>query len=415
MEPSERGESMFVSLSKYVMIRWLWTGTVATNTGFWMYQVALGWLALEMTDSAFWVGLASFFGGIPLLIFAMPAGVIVDRFDRRKVLMFGQAGTMITATIFSIMIFAGALDRISMLALAALYGSSMAFVFPVRHAIIARLVEPQDLANATALNSAGQNACRVFGPSLAGLLIALVGLGGTFAVAAGLQIFALASSLKLPSTPPRNPGKRPPPTQALTEGIRYVARVPELAGTILLATIGTVLIMPYLSLMPVFARDVLNLGASGLGGLMTGVGIGSVIGALVIAGIARLIDTPGVQLLMIISWVVTVLAFAITPWLLPAALLLFVSGLLSAMFLATNQTILQLKADDEIRGRVLAVNQITWGLLPLGQLPIGLLAEDVGAPMATVVACILALVGISVTAVRVPILRTARPRTSTTN
>ena len=396
---------MFASLQIYPAIRWLWAGTVCTNTAFWMYQVALGWLALVMTDSPFWVGLAGFAGGVPILIFALPAGVIVDNFDRRTVLMAGQTGVMISATLFSALIYLDVMNRWTMLGLAFAYGSSMAFVFPTRHAIIGRLVNPRDLANAIALNSAGQNATRIFGPALAGVLIAVIDIGGAFAVAASLQIFALATSLRLPPSRPRQPGRRGSALESLTEGIVYVRRDPILLGTILLATIGTMLIMPYITLMPVFVRDELGLGSTGLGLLMTGIGLGAVGGALLVAARRELTSIPGAQVLMIGIWTGAVLLFAWTPWIAPAAVLLLLTGVLSAGFLATNQTMLQLRADDEIRGRVLAVNQITWGLLPFGQLPLGLLADAIGAPAATSIACVAAFALIILTASRIPALR----------
>ncbi|CAN5514114.1 MFS transporter [soil metagenome] len=396
---------MFASLQIYPAIRWLWAGTICTNTAFWMYQVALGWLALVMTDSAFWVGLAGFAGGVPILIFALPAGVIVDNFDRRTVLMAGQIGVMVSATLFSTLIYFDAMNRWTMLGLAFAYGSSMAFVFPTRHAIIGRLVNPADLANAIALNSAGQNATRIFGPALAGVLIAVIGIGGAFAVAAGLQIFALASSLKLPQTPPRQPGRRGPALASVVEGLVYVRRDPTLLGTVLLATVGTVLIMPYITLMPVFVRDELGFGSTGLGVLMTGIGLGSVIGALLVAARRELTSMSGAQVVLIAAWAGTVLAFAWTPWAVPAGILLLLTGALSAGFLATNQTMLQLRADDEIRGRVLAVNQITWGLLPFGTLPLGLLADMIGAPAATTIATVAALAMIALIASRIPVLR----------
>lgn len=403
LEP--RSDGMFASLRIYPAIRWLWVGTLCTNTAFWMYQVALGWLALEMTDSPLWVGLAAFAGGVPILIFALPAGVIVDNFDRRKVLMAGQFGVMVTAALFSGLIALDTMNRWTLLGLAFAYGSSMSFVFPTRNAIIGRLVEPEDLGNAIALNSAGQNSTRIFGPALAGVLIALIGIGGTFGVAAGLQIFALASSARLPTSRPRQPGSRGSALASVTEGIVYVRRDPTLLGTVLLATIGTVLIMPYIALMPVFVRDELGFGSTGLGVLMTGIGIGAVCGALVVAARKEFTALPGAQVLLIATWAVVVLAFAWTPWPAPATLLLFLTGVLSAGFLATNQTILQLRVDDEIRGRVLAVNQITWGLLPFGQLPLGILADEIGAPAATTFACVAGLILIVVTASRVPALR----------
>ena len=171
------------SLRLYRTFRLLLLGTMATNTAFWMYQVAVGWLALEITDSPFFVGLAGFAGGIPLLIFGLPAGLIIDRFDRRTILMIAQLGVMAVAAAFAIFVATGIIDQWSILVLVAIYGTIMAFIFPTRTAIVPNLVERADLANAVALNAAGQNATRVFGPTIAGVLIATLGVAETFAIA----------------------------------------------------------------------------------------------------------------------------------------------------------------------------------------------------------------------------------------
>ncbi len=397
---------MFDSLRIYASIRQLWIGTLATNTAFWMYQIALGWLALEMTDSAFFVGLSGFFSGIPIFILALPAGVVIDRFPKRNVLLVAQLGVMTAASLFAIMIFTDTITQLAVLILAFTYGSFMAFIFPTRHAIIPELVENKDLSNAVALNAAGQNATRVFGPSLAGLLIATVGLTGTFAVAAGLQIFAMLSTMRLPKTAQSTEtGARPRVLASVTEGLVYVARDPMLTGLILLATIATVFVMPYLNLMPVFARDVLSVGSQGLGLLMACAGIGSVAGALCVAAFRSAVARPGFQILACGGFAIIVLLFAQTPWLVPSALLLGLSGLFSATFLAVNNTVMVMRAAPEVRGRVLSINMLTWGLLPVGQLPIGWLADYVGAPSAVSIACGIALVLIVLLAWKVPHLR----------
>lgn len=396
---------MFESIRLYPAIRWLAVGTLCTNTAFWMYQVAAGWLALQLTDSPFFVGLTAFAGGIPILLFALPSGVVVDRFERRTVLLGAQFGVMAVATLFSVLIFTGLIDRWSTMALAFGYGTAMSFVFPTRQAIISGMVEKRDLANAIALNAAGQNSTRIFGPSLAGMLIALFGIGGTFAVAAAMQIIAMATTLRLPAAENTVPRSRGPMMKTLTQGIVYVARDPILTGTIFLATIGTILIMPYIALMPVFVRDELGLGSTGLGLLMAGIGIGSVAGALTVAGSKRLVTAPGLQLAGVFLFALTVLLFSQSGWIPLAAMLLLLTGLISASFLATNQTVLQLRADEEIRGRVLAVNMITWGLLPVGQLPLGWLADRIGAPNAMTLSCLVALGLILLVAWRIPNMR----------
>lgn len=403
---AEAPTGMFHSIRAYPSMRLLWLGTLSTNTAFWMYQIALGWLALELTDSPFFVGLSGFFAGIPIFIFALPSGVVIDRFPRRNVLMCAQIGVMSVATLFAILIFTDTINRFWVLALAFAYGTSMAFIFPTRHAIIPALVEKDDLGNAVALNAAGQNATRVLGPSLAGVLIAVIGLTGTFVIAASLQIIALLSTSRLPKIAPSPRDATHTRFLAnLTEGIVYVARDPMLRGLLLLATIATVFIMPYLNLMPVFARDELGVGSGGLGLLMACAGVGSVLGALSVAAFRNLRTTPGFQVLACGGFAAVVLMFALTPWVGPAAVILVLTGLLSASFLAVNNTFLVMRAPDHVRGRVLSINSLTWGLLPVGQLPIGWLADRIGAPHATAIACMIALLLVLTITWRIPHLR----------
>jgi MFS family permease len=401
--PDETG--MLHSLQAFRPFRMLFFGTLATNSAFWMYQIAVGWLALQKTDSPFFVGLTGFAGGIPLLFLALPAGVVIDRFDRRKVLMAAQVGVMAVAAMFALLVGTDQIQRWSILLLAFLYGVVMSFVFPTRNAIVPDLVDRQHLANAVALNAAGQNATRVVGPSLAGLLIALIGISGTFAVAAAMQIVALYWTAQLPPSASAKSARGGTLWTSLTVGLRIVAKDPFLVGLILLATATTVLIMPYINLMPVFARDELGLGSGGLGVLMAASGLGSVAGALSVARYRKLATWPGIQITTAAAFGVLVMIFAITPAVWLATALLFVAGLMSAAYMAINQTVLQLKVEDEVRGRVLSIYLLTWGMLPLGQLPIGALADRIGAPAATALSCAVALGCVALIAIRFPSLR----------
>jgi len=396
---------MLHSLQAFRPFRLLFMGTLATNSAFWMYQIAVGWLALQKTDSPLFVGLTGFAGGIPLLFLALPAGVVIDRFDRRKVLMTAQVGVMSVAAMFALLVGTDLIQRWSILLLAFLYGIVMSFVFPTRNAIVPDLVDREHLANAVALNAAGQNATRVVGPSLAGLLIALIGISGTFAVAASMQILALYWTSQLPSSASAKSARGGTLWTSLTVGLRIVAKDSFLVGLILLATATTVLIMPYINLMPVFARDELGLGSSGLGVLMAASGLGSVGGALSVARYRKLATWPGIQITTAGGFAILVLIFAITPSVILATALLFVAGLMSAAYMAINQTVLQLKVEDEVRGRVLSIYLLTWGMLPLGQLPLGALADRIGAPAATTIACAIALGCVGLIAIRYPSLR----------
>jgi predicted MFS family arabinose efflux permease len=319
--------------------------------------------------------------------------------------MSAQVGVMSVAALFALLVGTDLIQRWSILLLAFCYGVVMSFVFPTRNAIVPDLVDRQHLANAVALNAAGQNATRVVGPSLAGLLIALIGISGTFAVAASMQILALYWTSQLPPSASAKSARGGTLWTSLTLGLRVVAKDPFLMGLILLATATTVLIMPYINLMPVFARDELGLGSTGLGILMAASGLGSVAGALSVARYRKLATWPGIQIITAVGFAGFVLLFAITPSMLLATVLLFAAGLMSAAYMAINQTVLQLKVEDEVRGRVLSIYLLTWGMLPLGQLPLGALADRIGAPEATAIACAVALGLIGLIAVRFPSLR----------
>jgi MFS family permease len=248
--PPAPDDGMFAALRSSSSFRDLWLGTIVTNTAFWMYQIAIGWLALDLTDSPFFVGLTGFAGGIPLLFLALPAGVIIDRVDRRKVLLIAQAGIMTISIVFAVLVATDSIQRWSILVLSFLYGSVMSFVFPTRNALVPSLVIREQLRNAVALNAAGQNATRVLGPSLAGVLIAVGGVAGTFAVAALAQIAALAWTSRLPRAPRSTTTVARSLRGSVSEGIDVVASDRLLTGLILLATIVTVLIMPYINYQP---------------------------------------------------------------------------------------------------------------------------------------------------------------------
>ncbi len=396
---------MFHSLQLYPMFRMLIFGTLATNTAFWMYQVAVGWLALEMTDSAAFVGLAGFVAGIPILIFSIPVGIVIDRFDKRLVLQISQAGIMIVASLFAFFVWSDQMNRGVLLVLVFLYGTIMSFIFPTRTSIVPTLVERRDLANGIALNSAGQNATRVLGPSLAGVLIALIGVAGAFAVAAALQILALMATYRLPSDRPSKEEERKGGWEALTLGLRIVARDPYLTGLVAGALIPTLFIMPYLNLMPVITRDERGLGSGGLGLLLTAVGVGTVAGALAVAQSDRLRTLPRAQVLCGTTFATSVILFALIDSLPASLVLLFISGAASAGFLAINQTSMQLHVANEVRGRVISIYLMTWGMLPFGQLAIGALADQIGASSAIAISAALGIVVLVFVASRFAVLR----------
>jgi MFS family permease len=398
---------MLHSIQAYSDFRTLLLGTLATNTAFWMYQVAVGWLALQMTDSAGFVGLTGFASGIPMLILSIPAGIILDRYDRRQVLKLAQTGVMTGATLFAILVAFDALQEWSLLLLAGFHGTAMAFIFPTRNTIVPSLVGKGDLVNAVALNSAVQNATRVIGPSLAGIFLAIFGAAGTFAIAAILQIAALVSTAHLPESAAGQNHRAARSRGGVLHGLRIVRRDQLMFATVLLGFTANILVMPYLNMMPVFAQD-LDMGSSGLGLLLTSAGVGTVTGSLLLAQLGARLASPRAQIVTSLAFGLFVMLFALSSSEILAFVLLFLAGFSSATFLAINQTAVQLRVNDEDRGRVMSVYMLTWGMLPFGQLAVGGLADQVGGSLAMALACVASFLCIIVVAMKFPVLWRAK-------
>jgi MFS family permease len=382
--PTRFGNGMFAALA-YRDYRLLWNSNVLTQTGQWMQQVATGWLMLELTDSPTWLGLVGFARGIPMLLMSLPAGVLADRVDRRKLLVTAQLSAAILATVLAVLVATGLVRPWHVMLLAFLSGSTMSFIFPTRQALVSTLVPRERMANAVALNSAGQNSTRVFGPSLAGVLIGAVGTAICFAIqAVGLIGAAIMSfRIRIPASDARTSKVAASARQNLVEGLRYISNTPSLKGLILLAAVPTVLAMPYMQMLPVIARDELGTGSTGLGILMTASGVGALAGSLVVAALGnRMRAFGGLQIVTAALLGVMVAIFAFSPWLPLSLILVAITSTVSAIYMSLNNTILQISVSDEFRGRVLSVYLMTWGLMPFGTLPMGALAEAFGAPIA---------------------------------
>jgi MFS family permease len=401
--------SLWHSLRAYPAFRTLFGSTLATNSGFWMWIIATGWLALLLTDSPFFVGLVGFAGGIPTLIFGVFVGALIDRFSRRGVLMVAQAIVAVIGVALAALLFLDVLQPWHLLIGAFINGTCMSVIFPTRNALVANLVPSHHLANAVALNAAGQNATRVVGPAMAGPVIVLLGIDGAFAVCAALQVVAYFVSGRLPTHAAADGGDGSSMLQSVAVGLRTVWRSEYLLGMIILAGVPTMFLMPYINLMPVFARDVLGLGATGLGILMAANGFGAVLGSLYVAGSRRLTGNPHVLLGSGLGFSLVLIAFALTPVTAVGAMLILAAGFISAVFLAINNTLIQLHVADAVRGRVLGVYVLTWGLLPVGTLPAGAIADALGAPAALVIMSLVGIAAMALVAFRFPSIRRTAP------
>lgn len=380
--------------------RIFWVGAFVSNVGSWMQTVAQGWLVLELTDSAFMLGLVGFAGTLPLLVLLLVGGVYADRFDRRRVLLWAMGSLMVFAAALALLTWTGVVRIGHILGLALLSGGALALAAPAFQAFVHDLVGRDDLQNAIALNSAQFNLSRVLGPSAAGLAIGAIGLAGCFALNATSYVAAIGALLliRTASRPAPNPA---PVWEALVEGIGYVRRHPRIRGVLVLVALVSVLAMPYATLLPIIARDTLGLDAAGLGYLYAVGGTGAVAGALTLA-FRRAFRRRGLYLLaMGIATGVSTLGLGLARDPVVAGATLVAISFAATSAVALSNTLLQELVEDRMRGRVLSMFGLAFmGTFPIGNLLSGVLAELTSASTTMAVtgaALALGAVGIAVT------------------
>ena len=377
---------------RYRDYRILWTSIVFMSAGQWMQQIALSWMAYQMTDSPFMLGAINGFRAIPFLLFGPWAGVAADRIDRKKLMLLSQAYVMILSFGLAVLIFSGLIQVWHLFVYTFMSGLGWSVTQPVRQALLPNLVPKDELQNAVALQSAGFNSTRVLGPTAAGLLIAWVGPGGAFLAqsVAYLVILALVWTMRVPAI--QSPLKRQSAGADLVDGFRYIKGNQIVFSLILLALIPMLFAMPFQTLIPVFARDVLNMGPKGYGLLVSFAGIGALTGTLIVASLGGF-RHKGLLLLGSAAALGAFLFLFSQSTLLPLSLFLmvFVGGF-QMTYMSLNNTLLHMNITDDMRGRVMSIYMLDQGLTPLGSLFAGTTASVFGAPVAVAVmgaSCIL--------------------------
>lgn len=385
--------------------RLFWSGAFISNIGGWIQTVAQGWLVLELTDSAFMLGLVGFAGTIPMLGLMLLGGVFADRVERRRMLMWALTSMMTFAAVLAVLTWLEIVAIWHIIGLSLLTGSAMAMAGPAYQAFVHDLVGKRDLQSAIALNSAQFNLSRVVGPSFAGLIVGLIGLAGCFGVNAlsFLAAISVLMVLKVASHPSANPA---PLWDSLLEGLRYVKGHEIIQALLLLVAMVSILALPYGTLLPIIARDVLGLDASGLGYLFALGGTGAVVGALSLT-LGGAFRRRGVYLMVCVAGTALATMGLGLSRTVPAA----VVSLIPISFFATStvalgNTLLQEIVEDSKRGRVLSIYGLAFmGTFPIGNLLGGSLAEFLSASMTLTITGAILLAGVAVVAVTRPGLR----------
>jgi MFS family permease len=354
------------------------SGQFISQCGTWMQSVARGWLVLQLSNSAFAVGLVTTLGSLPILLFTLYGGVVADRVNKHRLVVILQSLMMIEALLLGLLT---EFDRITVhwvMGLAALYGLLAAFEVTTRQAMISEIVGRDDLMNAIALNSSAFNVARVVGPALAGVLISAVGIAACF-YANAASYLAVVTGLLMMRLGPRAEPTLTRTLDAMREGFGYVFgnRWPRALVTII-ATFA-VFGFSFMVMMPVFARDVLHLGAGGYGAIISAVGVGAAAAAIFMAALGSRVERGQLVLAssVLFGLLLTASAFARGFW--SAAVLFTVTGGLMALNSIAANTTLQLEAPDWLRGRVMGFYSfVVLGMAPLGSLQAGWVAERFG-------------------------------------
>jgi MFS family permease len=359
-------------------------GTFIGNVGSWMQATALGWLVLGLTNSPAALGLVSAIQTAPILFFSIFAGVLADRVDRRRLLVSMQLAAAGVALVLALLTTAGVVAFWHVVVLAFVAGTVTAVQTPSYQAVVSTLVDRTAIGSAVALNSAQFNLSRILGPAIAGAVIAAGGLqlafwGNTIAL---LLVAGILATLAVVSQPGL---VRAEATlwANLMDGIRYVQRDRVMAVLVLLAAVPALFMLNYLVLLPVYARDVLKIGAPGLGLLSGAIGAGALAGAV---GLALLRPSGGSSRSMLLGLgigSVALVVFSVSRFVPLSVAALAVLGTCQVLYYATTNTLIQVLVPPRLRGRVISLYILTsWGVIPIGNLGAGAVAEHLGPTVA---------------------------------
>jgi MFS family permease len=375
--------------------------------GTWLQITAVSWLVFRLTHSSLLLGVVGFTSRIPTFLFASFAGVLVDRWDRHRLLIATQAFSMIQALIMAVLILTGTIEVWHIIALSFFLGMVNAFDIPVRQSFVVEMVEQrEDLANAIALNSSMVNGARLVGPSVAGILIATVGEGMCFLLNALSFVAVIAALLAMRITPKKRERQRSLLWQGLAEGYRYAFGFAPIRSLLLLLALISFMGMPYTTLMPIYAGKILHGGPQTLGFLLGATGVGALAGAIFLASRKSVLGLGRIVVMASSVFGMGLIGFSFSRlFALSMGLMVFIGFGMMVHMTSTN-TVLQTIVDEDKRGRVMSFYTMAFmGMVPFGSLLAGTLASAIGTPETTMIGGILCILGSVLFAKKLPSLR----------
>jgi MFS family permease len=377
--PAGRLRRTFVALGERDF-RIFWIGQLVSVTGTWMQMVAQGWLILQLTGSPFVLGLATAARSLPVLLLVLPAGIVADRFDRRRIILATSVVGLAASGVLAFMTITGTINVNAVLVLAAVLGLTNAFEAPARQSYVSELIGSHHLANAIALNSLLFNAARVVGPAIAGIIVAVVGPGWAFAINAASYVPVMVGLFLISRV--HVPRLGIAARSAVPEVVRYIRGEPRVAALLGILAMQTIFASGHLILGPSLAED-LGQGAEGLGVLLSATGIGAIVGTLRLAATAGRAERWRVLLVGGLALAAGLIGVGLTRSY-PVTLLCFlVAGWGMVTFNASSNTLIQTIVPDRLRGRIMSLyTLVLLGFMPAGGLLMGALADASSSAMA---------------------------------
>lgn len=379
--PAVTGWTAAFSSLRYRDFALLWGTQLGTGSGMWMEMIARSWLVYEMTGSGLMLGAVNVVRGAPQLAFGLLAGVVIDRWDRKTILIAAMTANALLTLSIPVLIWTGTIQVWHILATAFLSGIAMAFQMPTRQAMLPSLVPRAELMNAVALSNSAMNLTRIGGPAFAGLLILWGGIPGAFM--AKVVVFVLAIALTFFVRMPRYlEAPRGGILRNLLEGFRYVAHHGSLRTIIFMTLIPMLFGMPYMTVMPIFAQEVLHVGPEGFGVLQSAPGVGALAASVLVGALGDFRRKGWLLVGGATFFGMGLVAMALSSWMPLTLLFLTGVGIGMTVYTTAANTLIMLITPEQFRGRVISIYQLDMALNAFGAILVGTVADVTGVQTA---------------------------------
>ncbi|MBW1999951.1 MAG: MFS transporter [Deltaproteobacteria bacterium] len=397
LEPERKGgpfsslfnASMFQSL-RFKDFRWLWLSTFASFMAVGMQIITRGWLVLRLSDdSPFALSIIMVSFALPMTVMSLLGGALADRMSRKHIIMACQIGNALLTSLLATLDMTGLIRFWHLVAIGMGNGTLVAINMPSRQALISDIVPADKLMNAISLNNSGSNITRTIGPAVAGLLIIYIDTWGVFYIVAAFFLFSMLAAAMIGNVTEPSNNARKGMASDIKEGVKYLIGDPRLRGLVITLFMPVFFGFSFLTLLPAWAREALDVQSDELGLLMMFMGLGSILGTLILAAIQNLPRRGMALLANGFLWGIFLAVFSRSTSYSAALPLLFFVGLLTAIFMSLNMTLMQMYSAPEMRGRIMSFGMMTFGAMPLSALPFGALAEKIGTPNALAISGIM--------------------------